>query len=180
MLVYKAVFIVLFLQVIASVLRRKDIDFMTKTEQEIKSMVSPLINELGYELYDVMYLKEGSEWFLRIFIDSDKGIDLDDCEKVSVRVGELLDEKDPVSTSYSLEVSSCGLERHLREKEHFEKAIGKNIEVKFFKPIDGKKSICGELIKFEDGLLVIKTEDTEIKVNLDDISSAKILFDWEE
>lgn len=180
MLVYKAMFIVLFLQVIASVLRRKDIDFMTKTEQEIKSMVSPLINELGYELYDVMYLKEGSEWFLRIFIDSDKGIDLDDCEKVSVRVGELLDEKDPISTSYSLEVSSCGLERHLREKEHFEKAIGKNIEVKFFKPIDGKKSICGELIKFEDGLLVVKTEDTEIKVNLDDISSAKILFDWEE
>ena len=153
---------------------------MTKTEQEIKSMVSPLINELGYELYDVVYLKEGSEWFLRIFIDSEKGIDLDDCEKVSNRVGELLDEKDPISTSYSLEVSSCGLERHLREKEHFEKAIGKNIEVKFFKPINGEKSISGELLKFEDGLLIIKTEWKEVKVNLDDISSAKILFNWEE
>lgn len=155
---------------------------MTKTEQEITSMISPLINELGYELYDVMYLKEGSEWFLRIFIDSDKGIDLDDCEKVSNRVGELLDEKDPISTSYSLEVSSCGMERHLREKNHFEKAVGKNIEVKFFKPINGDKSISGELLKLEDGLLIIKDEDKEkeVKVNLDDVSSAKILFDWEE
>lgn len=155
---------------------------MTKTEQEITSMISLLINELGYELYDVMYLKEGSEWFLRIFIDSDKGIDLDDCEKVSNRVGELLDEKDPISTSYSLEVSSCGMERHLREKNHFEKAVGKNIEVKFFKPINGDKSISGELLKLEDGLLIIKDEDKEkeVKVNLDDVSSAKILFDWEE
>lgn len=153
---------------------------MTKTEHEITLMISPLINELGYELYDVMYLKEGSEWFLRIFIDSENGINLDDCERVSVRVGELLDEKDPISTSYSLEVSSCGVERHLREKEHFEKACGKNIEVKFFKTINGEKSICGELIRLEDSLLVLKNEEAEVNVSLDDISSAKILFDWEE
>ena len=153
---------------------------MTRTEQEYYNIVLPIVEELGYKLYDVLYVKEGADWYLRLFIDSEKGIDLDDCEKVSNAVGEKLDEVDPIENAYVLEVSSCGLERHLREKEHFEKAIGKNIEVKFFKPINGEKSISGELLKFEDGLLIIKTEWKEVKVNLDDISSAKILFNWEE
>lgn len=153
---------------------------MTKTEQEITKMVSPLIIELGYELYDVMFVKEGAEWFLRLFIDSPKGIDLDDCEKVSNRVSDLLDETDPITTSYSLEVSSCGLERHLREKIHFEKAIGKNVEIKFFKPINGEKSIDGELLKIEDDKISLMRDGIEIDVDLSDVSSAKILFDWEE
>ncbi len=153
---------------------------MTKTEQEITKMVSPVINELGYELYDVMFLKEGTEWFLRIFIDSPNGIDLDDCEKVSNRVSDLLDETDPITTSYSLEVSSCGLERHLREKEHFEKAIGKNIEIKFYKPINGAKSIIGELLEINNNTICLQENETKVEVNLADVSSSKILFDWEE
>ncbi len=153
---------------------------MTKTEQEITKMVSPLIIELGYELYDVMFVKEGAEWFLRLFIDSPKGIDLDDCEKVSNRVSDLLDETDPITTSYSLEVSSCGLERHLREKIHFEKAIGKNVEIKFFKPINGEKSVDGELLKIEDDKISLMRDGVEVDVDLSDVSSAKILFDWEE
>lgn len=153
---------------------------MTKTEQEITKMVSPLITDLGYELYDVMFLKEGAEWFLRIFIDSPNGIDLDDCEKVSNRVSDLLDETDPITTSYSLEVSSCGLERHLREKIHFEKAIGKNIEIKFYKPINGEKSIVGELLKVNDNTISLKVNEGNVDINFSDISSAKILFDWEE
>lgn len=153
---------------------------MTKTEQEITKMVSPLIIELGYELYDVMFVKEGAEWFLRLFIDSPKGIDLDDCEKVSNRVSDLLDETDPITTSYSLEVSSCGLERHLREKIHFEKAIGKNVEIKFFKPINGEKSVDGELLKIEDDKISLMRDGVEVEVDLSDVSSAKILFDWEE
>lgn len=153
---------------------------MTKTEQEITKMVSPLIIELGYELYDVMFVKEGAEWFLRLFIDSPKGIDLDDCEKVSNRVSDLLDETDPITTSYSLEVSSCGLERHLREKIHFEKAIGKNVEIKFFKPINGEKSVDGELLKIENDKISLMRDGVEVDVDLSDVSSAKILFDWEE
>lgn len=153
---------------------------MTKTEQEITKMVSPLIVDLGYELYDVMFLKEGAEWFLRIFIDSPNGIDLDDCEKVSNRVSDLLDENDPITTSYSLEVSSCGLERHLREKTHFEKAIGKNIEIKFYKPINGEKSIVGELLKINENVIFLKVNEENVEVNFSDMSSAKILFDWEE
>lgn len=154
---------------------------MTKTEQELEKIVKPVVEELGYELYDVMYLKESSEWYLRIFIDSEKGIDLDDCEKVSDSVGEVLDEVDPIPTQYNLEVSSCGLCRHLREESHFINAVGENIEVKLYKPMNGTKDYEGELIKFENNEIVIKTENgDDVSINLNDISSAKILFDWEE
>ena len=95
---------------------------MTKTEQEFEKIVLPIVEELGYKLYDVLYIKEGPDWYLRIFIDSEKGIDLDDCEKVSNLVSDKLDEVDPIETPYMLEVSSCGLERHLRDIKHFEAA----------------------------------------------------------
>ena len=111
---------------------------MTKMEKSIYDLSFPIVNELGYKLYDVMYVKEGKEYYLRIFIDHENGIDLDDCEKVSNRISDMLDEVDPISTQYNLEVSSCGLERHLREIEHYEAAIDKNVEVKFFKAIDGQ------------------------------------------
>ena len=95
---------------------------MTKAEQEFEKIVLPIVEELGYTLYDVIYVKEGADWYLRLFIDNEKGIDLDDCEKVSNLVSEKLDEIDPIETPYMLEVSSCGLERHLRSIKHFEAA----------------------------------------------------------
>ena len=79
---------------------------MTKTEQEFEKIVKPVVEELGYELYDILYVKEGADWYLRLFIDNEKGIDLDDCEKVSNRISDMLDEVDPISTQYNLEVSS--------------------------------------------------------------------------
>ena len=131
-------------------------------------------------MYDVEFVKE-VDWFLRVYIDSENGIDLDDCEKVSNAISDMLDEKDPISTSYSLEVSSCGLERHLREVKHYEAAIGKNIEVKLYKAVNGNKQIDGKVIKVNGEEVSIKTEDDEeISLNLTDISSAKILFNWEE
>ena len=138
------------------------------------------MKHFGYELYDVEFVKE-VDWFLRVYIDSENGIDLDDCEKVSNAISDMLDEKDPISTSYSLEVSSCGLERHLREVKHYEAAIGKNIEVKLYKAVNGNKQIDGKVIKVNGEEVSIKTEDDEeISLNLTDISSAKILFNWEE
>lgn len=131
-------------------------------------------------MYDVEFVKE-VDWFLRVYIDSENGIDLDDCEKVSNAISDMLDEKDPISTSYSLEVSSCGLERHLREVKHYEAAIGKNIEVKLYKAVNSNKQIEGKVIKVNGEEVSIKTEDDEeISLNLTDISSAKILFNWEE
>ena len=154
---------------------------MTKTEQIVSNLIKPTVEQLGYKLYDVEYIKEGKEYFLRIFIDAEKGIDLDDCEKVSNTIDPILDEADPISTSYSLEVSSCGLERHLREFEHFKLAIGKKIEVKLFKALNNEKEFEGILKSVtEDYITLILCEGKEIDISLNEIATAKILFDWEE
>ncbi len=156
---------------------------MTKTEQEVAKLAKPIVEELGYKLYDVMYVKEASEWYLRFFIDKEEGkIDLDDCEKVSDKLGEMLDEKDPIAESYNLEVSSCGVERHLREPEHFKSAIGKQILIKLFKPQDGLKEFSGTLLDCDDSTLKIKddAQNKEVVFFLEDISMSKILFNWEE
>ena len=152
---------------------------MTKTEQNIYNMTLCTVEQLGYELYDVEYVKEGKEYFLRFYIDSENGIDLDDCEKVSRAIEIILDENDPISTSYSLEVSSCGLERQLREERHFKWALGKEIEVTLFKPIKGNRQINGVLIRVEDSSITLENGEENI-IELADIASAKILFNWEE
>lgn len=153
---------------------------MTRTEQEYYNIALPIVEELGYKLYDVLYVKEGADWYLRLFIDSEKGIDLDDCEKVSNAVGEKLDEVDPIENAYVLEVSSCGLERHLRDEKQFKFAIGKKIEVKLFKAFEKRKQFEGILKDVLDGKIKIDSEDKVYELNIDDISSAKILYNWEE
>lgn len=153
---------------------------MTRTEQEYYNIVLPIVEELGYKLYDVLYVKEGADWYLRLFIDSEKGIDLDDCEKVSNAVGEKLDEVDPIENAYVLEVSSCGLERHLRDEKQFKVAIGKKIEVKLFKAFEKRKQFEGILKDVLDGKIKIDSEDKVYELNINDISSAKILYNWEE
>ena len=154
---------------------------MTKQEKELEKIIEPVVSGLGYELYDVVYLKEGQDWFLRLYIDNEKGIDLDDCEKVSNAVGEELDRVDPIEAAYLLEVSSCGLERHLREIKHFKAAINKNIEIKLYKTINKNKVFSGILKEVTDAEIIICTdENTEEIINLDNISNAKILYNWEE
>ncbi len=171
---------------------------MTRQEKELETILSPVVESLGYMLYDIEYVKEGQEYFVRLYIDSDKGIDLDDCEKVSNAVGEKLDDVDPIETSYNLEVSSCGLERRLREKKHFEMAVSKRIEVKLFKAVENKKVFTGVLKSVSDSDITIlldeenekkKSKNKDIKINdalkeqkieMENIAGAKILYNWEE
>lgn len=153
---------------------------MTKTEQNVYELIASTVEQLGYLLYDVEYVKEGKEYFLRVYIDNEKGIDLDDCEKVSTTIDPILDEADPISTSYSLEVSSCGLERHLRSKTHYMMAIGKEIEIKLFKPQEGLKEFEGTLKNVFDDKIELEIRGKEILIKILDIASAKILFKWEE
>lgn len=153
---------------------------MTKVEKNIYELVHPITDELGYFLYDVLFVKEGKEYFLRIFIDKDSGIGLDDCEAVSNRVSDMLDEVDPISMAYNLEVSSCGLERHLRDENHYKAAIGKEVELNLFKQFDGTKQFVGILKDICDGTITITTGDKNIDLKMDDVSSAKILFNWED
>ena len=118
---------------------------MASIEEKVESLIKEKIQGLGYELYDVQYAKEGKDYFLRVFIDKEDGIDLNDCEKVSNEINPLLDEKDFIKEMYFLEVSSPGIERVLRKDEHLKDSIGKEIEVKLFKPIEKQKEFVGTL-----------------------------------
>ena len=106
---------------------------MAKIEEKVEQLVKYPIEKLGYSLYDVEYVKEGPEYYLRIYIDKESGIDLNDCEKVSNEINEILDKADYIKEQYYLEVSSPGIERKLRKDKHLEQNISKNVEIKLFK-----------------------------------------------
>ena len=108
---------------------------------EIYEMVKPIADELNYDIYHVEYVKENGELYLRIYIEKDGGITLSDCEALSRRVSDLMDEKDPIKDPYFLEVSSPGLNRTLFTEEHYKRFIGREVMVKFTKSVDGKKNI---------------------------------------
>src|SRR5699024_8204948 len=118
---------------------------MTSLEKKIEELVKPIIENLGYKVYDVIYQKEGKDNYLKIFIDSDKGIDLNDCEKVNNSVNDILDEKDYIKAQYYLEISSPGLERNLRRDEQFLDNINKKIEVHLYNSINNNKTVTGIL-----------------------------------
>ena len=112
---------------------------MASIEEKVEELLVKPITDLGYKLYDVQYSKEGKEYYLRVFIDSPKGIDLSDCEKVSNEINDILDSADYIKEQYFLEVSSPGVERVLRKNEHLNENIDKEVEIKLFKPIEGNK-----------------------------------------
>ena len=137
---------------------------MANIEQKVENLLKPKIGEIGYELYDVEYVKEGKNYFLRIYIDNEKGIDLNDCEKVNDAIMEPLDKADYIKEQYFLEVSSPGVERTLRKDEHLEKNIGKEIYIKLFqKDNDGKKEYKGTLKKYTETEIIIETKETTKK-----------------
>lgn len=137
---------------------------MANIEQKVENLLKPKIEEIGYELYDVEYVKEGKNYFLRIYIDNEKGIDLNDCEKVNDAIMEPLDKADYIKEQYFLEVSSPGVERTLRKDEHLEKNIGKEIYIKLFqKDNDGKKEYKGTLKKYTKTEIIIETKETTKK-----------------
>lgn len=147
-------------------------------ESKVTSLIEEIINNLGYELYDVNYVKEGKEYYLRIFIDKESGIDLDDCEKVSNAINDILDEADYIKEQYFLEVSSPGLERILRKDKHFESQIGNKIIVKLFKSIDKQKEIEGILKEYNDNNIILESEEKQIIIEKNNISVAKTVFEW--
>lgn len=150
---------------------------MANIENKVNDLLKVKINSLGYDLYDVEYVKVGKDYFLRIYIDKETGIDLNDCEKVSNEINGILDEKDLIKDQYFLEVSSPGIERILRKDEHLNANIGKTIEIKLFKPIEKQKQYIGELVGFDDEKIEIKIEDV-ISIDRKNIAQIKIVYDW--
>lgn len=149
---------------------------MTSLEKKIEDLVKPIIENLGYKVYDVMYQKEGKDNYLRIFIDKESGIDLNDCEKVNDSINDILDEKDYIKAQYYLEISSPGLERNLRRDEQFLESIGKKVEVHLYNSVNKSKVITGILNEFNEKDILID----DIKIDKSNIASAKTIYNWEE
>ena len=151
---------------------------MANIEEKVEALIAKQVHDLGYEIYDVEYVKEGKDYFLRIFIDKPEGIDLNDCEKVSGGINELLDEADYIKDPYFLEVSSPGIERILRKEKHFDDNIGNNLELKLFKPINKKKSIIGILKRYNKEFITIEVDDEELYIDRKNISVVKTVYEW--
>ncbi len=142
-------------------------------QQTVTELVSPVVENLNYELVDVEYVKEGANWYLRVYIDKPGGISIDDCQAVSEQVSDLLDKNDPIDQSYYLEVSSPGLDRPLKTEKDFTKYKGELVEVKVFQPIDGKKIFEGELVGLKDNFIVINQDGHDVQFERDKVAIVK-------
>lgn len=129
------------------------------TVKTVWEIVEPFAQELGLRIWDVRFLKEGSSWFLRIFIDKDSGVSIDDCVDLTHAINKPLDEADPIEQAYFLEVSSPGVERDLVRDEHFEAYIGEKIKVKMIRPVEGKREFSGILSDYSDGNITISLDE---------------------
>ena len=124
---------------------------MAKVTETVATLAAPIVEQAGCSLWDVEYVKEAGEWFLRVYIDKEGGVSIDDCEAVSRPLSDLLDEADPIEGSYTFEVSSAGADRVLKKPEHFEQFMNSEVEVKLYRPREGRKEFVGLLRGYEDG-----------------------------
>ncbi len=155
---------------------------MTKREEyEIKTeeLILPVLAEYGFELVDVEYVKEAGNWYLRAYIDKEGGITVNDCETVSRRMSDLLDEKDFIPDSYIFEVSSPGLGRQLKKDRDFARSIGEAVEGKLFRAVDGRKDFFGILRSFDkDGIVLEEENGQEMRLKRSDIALIRLTIDF--
>ena len=152
---------------------------MANIEEKVENLLEPKIQEIGYELYDVEYAKEGKNYFLRIIIDKPEGIDLNDCEKVNNAITDMLDEANYIKEQYFLEVSSPGIERVIRKEKHLKQNIGQEIQVKLFrKDQNGKKEYQGKLLDYTSENITIQTSEEKINIERKNISQIRTIYSW--
>jgi ribosome maturation factor RimP len=144
-----------------------------KIEDIAAEIALPIVEKCNFELVDVEYLKEGANWYLRVFIDKEGGITIDDCQQVSEELSNELDKTDPIKQSYFLEVSSPGIDRPLKKEKDFEKFKGEQVDVKLFQPLDGRKIYEGELIGLNDNIISIKIKDSIIEFERDKVATVR-------
>ncbi|MBQ1452148.1 MAG: ribosome maturation factor RimP [Clostridia bacterium] len=144
------------------------------TVAKVWKLCEPIVTGLGLSVWDVRYVKEGADWFLRIFIDKEGGVSIDDCVEMTHAIDGPLDELDPIKDAYTLEVSSPGAERALTRDEHFEKYIGSKVMVKLIRPLDGKREFKGILKGYDKGDVTVETDDTSFVFNKKEASYVKL------
>ena len=145
-----------------------------RTVRAVWDLAEPAAQSLNLILWDVLFLKEGASWFLRIFIDKEGGVTLDDCEAFSRAVDPLLDEADPIEQSYYLEVSSPGIERELRLPYHFEHCMGQAVRLKLIRPVDGVREFSGVLSGFEGGCIHINQGGQSMQFLQKDVARIRV------
>ena len=128
---------------------------MAKVTDAVAALALPIVEQAGCTLWDVEYVKEAGEWFLRVYIDRDSGVDIDCCEAVSRPLSDALDEADPIQGGYTFEVSSAGLDRALKRPGHFAQCMGQKVDLRLYRPVEGRKEITGALTGYEDGAVSV-------------------------
>ncbi|MEY8355010.1 ribosome maturation factor RimP [Lachnospiraceae bacterium 54-53] len=150
-------------------------EYEAKTER----FLMPLVEENNFELVDVEYVKEAGSWYLRAYIDKEGGITVDDCETISRKLGDWLDEKDFIADSYILEVSSPGLGRPLKKEKDFDRSIGKDVDIKLYKPLNRQKDFTGTLNAYDrETVTIIQEDGTELVLNRPEIALIRLAFDF--
>ncbi len=136
---------------------------MSKITEKVRELAEPVVAEEGCSLWDVEYVREAGAWYLRLYIDKEGGVGIDDCERISRRLDPILDEADPIPESYVFEVSSAGAERELKRPSDFERFMGSEVEVRLYQPQNGKKIHVGTLTAYEDGAVTVRVGKEEIR-----------------
>lgn len=148
-------------------------------EQKTEEILNPIMEELGFELVDVEYVKEGSSWYLRAYIDKPGGININDCETVSRRLSDILDEKDFIDDAYIMEVSSPGLGRPLKKEKDFKRSLGMEVDIRTYRMIDRQKEFTGILTAYDEKTVTIELEDETTKTfERADIALIRLAFDF--
>lgn len=148
-------------------------------EQKTEEILTPIVEEYGFELVDVEYVKEGSTWYLRSYIDKPGGISIDDCEMVSRRLSDILDAQDYIEDSYIMEVSSPGLGRPLKKEKDFKRSLGKEVEIRTYRMIEKQKEFTGILKSYDENSVTIQMEDDTMKTfDKGEIALIRLAFDF--
>ncbi len=147
---------------------------MAKVTDVVYELALPFLEAQGCSLWDVEYVKEAGEWYLRVYIDKPGGVSIDDCEAVSRPLSDKLDEADPIEGSYTFEVSSAGADRALRKPEHFAAYLGSEVEVRLYRPQSGRKNWVGTLLRYEDGAVTLQTPTGESVFTKQDVAQVRL------
>ena len=147
---------------------------MKKVTEIVAELAAPVAAEFGCELWDTEYVREAGQWFLRLYLDKDGGVDILDCENVSRRVSDLLDEADPIEGSYIFEVSSAGAERQLKRPSDFEKFLGSPVLLKTYQNRDGRKEFPGVLKEYDGGAVVLEMGKQELRFEKNEVAMVRL------
>ena len=151
---------------------------MKKVTETVRELALPVVEEQGCKLWDVEYVREGADYILRVAIDKEGGVDIDDCEAVSRAVDPVLDEKDPIPESYRFEVCSAGLERPLKRPSDFERYMGAAVLVKLYKPRDGRKEFSGTLTGYADGNVTVTVDGRELTFEKSEVALVRLRVEF--